>query len=343
VAAAPIEEILGHVLSQTGYHAMLERDETEDGLDRLANIEELLTAARQFDEIHPGEGHLEEFLEDASLVNDTDAWADADDRATLMTLHASKGLEFPVVFIVAVEEGILPHERSRDNIDQLEEERRLLFVGMTRAEQELSLSQSAYRDFRGQRRPTIPSQFLMELPRGEMELIGARWLQSASASGAHYDALESQEPPSDGDGLDEPPNDAHDAAPRSDEALLVSQPALEAGATDFDFGAEGGGSTGKGAAPGVPAESARAAAAPGAGARLTTASQLVGAPPADALPPLPAEVFRQDMLVTHPEYGLGRIVALSGAGPRRQATVMFVAGAGSKKFFLSKSALRPAR
>ena len=89
---------------------------------------------------------------------------------TLMTLHASKGLEFPVVYLTAVEEGILPHERSREHPEQLEEERRLMFVGITRAQQELQISTARYRDFRGQRKLTIPSSFLMELPRGEMDV-----------------------------------------------------------------------------------------------------------------------------------------------------------------------------
>ena len=113
---------------------------------------------------------MEAFLEETCLVNDTDAWETEVDRVTLMTLHASKGLEFPCVYLTAVEEGILPHERSREQPEQLEEERRLMFVGITRAQEELQISLARYRDFRGQRKPTIPSSFLMELPRTEMDL-----------------------------------------------------------------------------------------------------------------------------------------------------------------------------
>ena len=112
--------------------------------------------------------NLEAFLEETALVNDTDEWETQLDRVTLMTLHASKGLEFPCVYLVAVEEGLLPHERSRDKAEQLEEERRLMFVGITRAQQRLQISLAQYRDFRGERKPVIPSSFLMELPRGEM-------------------------------------------------------------------------------------------------------------------------------------------------------------------------------
>ena len=170
MAHAPIEELLGHVLATTDYKRQFEASEDEDDQQRLANIEELLTVAREFDERTPGEGRLAEFLEETSLVGDTDDWEAESDRVTLMTLHASKGLEFPAVFLIAAEEGLLPHERSRDKYDQLEEERRLLFVGITRAEEELQISRADKRDFRGQRKMTIPSQFLMELPRGEMEI-----------------------------------------------------------------------------------------------------------------------------------------------------------------------------
>ena len=158
------------MLAETGYQKQLRESEDEDDQQRLANIEELLTVARDFDERQGEAGQLEAFLEETCLVNDTDAWETDADRVTLMTLHASKGLEFPVVYLTAVEEGILPHERSREHPEQLEEERRLMFVGITRAQQELQLSTARYRDFRGQRKLTIPSSFLMELPRGEMDV-----------------------------------------------------------------------------------------------------------------------------------------------------------------------------
>src|SRR4029078_6482680 len=133
-----------------------------------ANVQELLTAAREFDETHGESGALEAFLEQAALVNDTDAWEVEDDRVTLMTGHAAKGLEFPVVFMIALEEGIFPHERSRNDEEQLEEERRLLFVAITRAKEELNLSRACYRKHRRQNRPTVPSAFLMELPQEEL-------------------------------------------------------------------------------------------------------------------------------------------------------------------------------
>jgi DNA helicase-2/ATP-dependent DNA helicase PcrA len=92
-----------------------------------------------------------------------------------MTLHAAKGLEFPVVFIVALEQGLLPHERSTQDAKELEEERRLLFVGITRAQEDLQLSLARNREFRGVRRMTVPSTFLMELPRQEMRVAEPTW------------------------------------------------------------------------------------------------------------------------------------------------------------------------
>ena len=146
------------MLSETGYREVLENSESEDDEERLANIEELLTAAREFDEQHPEGNSLEAFLEETSLVADTDAWEAENDKVTLMTLHAAKGLEFPVVFIVACEQGLLPHERSLHDEEKVEEERRLLFVGITRAREELQLSYAQYRRSAARRRRPFPAR-----------------------------------------------------------------------------------------------------------------------------------------------------------------------------------------
>ncbi len=169
--SASVHEILIQVLAESGYEEFLSGGDVEEDTDRLANIQELLTAAREFDTQHGDGPALETFLEQTSLASDTDDLDATVDKVSLMSLHASKGLEFPVVYLIAMEQGILPHERRRSDLDELEEERRLLFVGITRAEQELQLSFASRRSFRGQTRPTIPSSFLMELPRGEMEMV----------------------------------------------------------------------------------------------------------------------------------------------------------------------------
>ena len=294
VVGAPVEEIVGHVLAETGYRKQFDHAESEEDQQRLANIEELLTACREFDERVSGGTPLEEFLEEASLTGETDAWETDSDRVTLMTLHASKGLEFPAVYLVAVEQGLLPHERSRERLDQLEEERRLMFVGITRAQQELQISMARYRDFRGQRKMTIPSEFLMELPREEMEtaeIEGALPAWPDSPGG---------EPPAEGPGAEEA-------------VFRATVPA-------------GGGAA---ASPAVPSY------------RLTTAAEMAGGP---QCPPVSPEDFHQGMVVRHPQFGLGHVVALSGSGSRRKATVDFVASkAGQRKFLLSQSPLRPVK
>jgi DNA helicase II / ATP-dependent DNA helicase PcrA len=292
VVAGPIEELLGYALTETGYEAQLKASGDEEDEDRLANIEELLTVAREFDERRPGPGNLEAFLEETALVSDTDAWETEVDRVTLMTLHASKGLEFPVVYLVAVEEGLLPHERSRSHADQLEEERRLMFVGITRAQQELQISLAQSRDFRGMRKLTVPSSFLMELPRSEMEVRFA-----VGGTGAAV----------------EPMFEEHGFGPQD---AFEEEPVFRV-------------------------EPRAAAAGPAPAVYLRTAAELANG---GALSPAPSpDAFQHGMLVRHPEYGLGRIVALSGSGVERKATVDFASAAGRKKFLLGASPLRPVK
>jgi DNA helicase-2/ATP-dependent DNA helicase PcrA len=162
----PLGELVAQVLSETDYQAHLANSEHEEDRQRLANVEELISAARDFQVQLPAAG-LDEFLEQTSLAGDTDDWERNASRVTLMTLHAAKGLEFPRVFVIAAEQNILPHERSLQEIPMLEEERRLLFVGMTRARQQLQISFVRRRDYRGTSRSAIPSIFVGEiLPAG---------------------------------------------------------------------------------------------------------------------------------------------------------------------------------
>ncbi len=194
-----VEEILGHVLSQTGYREWLATDESEEADNRIANVDELLTAAQEFDAQHPEDGGLQNYLETAVLVNETDAWETGNNSVTLMTLHAAKGLEFPVVFIVGIEEGTLPHERSMQDDEQVEEERRLLFVGITRAQSELQLSRALYRFRRGANWPTVASRFLMELPREQMTVIEPQGYQPDDEFSSEFDQQAHDEPWFSGD------------------------------------------------------------------------------------------------------------------------------------------------
>jgi len=161
----PPHEIIRLVLDKTGYRKMLVDSADEEDADRLANIEELVTAAKQF-HAEDESRTLSDFLENVSLASDVDGWDEAADRVSVMTLHSAKGLEFPNVYVLAMEQGLLPHERSLGKDEDVEEERRLCFVGMTRAMKELNLCHARLREFRGQTLYAVPSMFLDELPVG---------------------------------------------------------------------------------------------------------------------------------------------------------------------------------
>ena len=162
IDASP-DEVIRQVISKTGYRRMLKNSDDPEDQDRLANVEELITAAKQFVD-EDNSRTIADFLENITLASDVDGWDENQDCVSVMTLHAAKGLEFPVVYMVAVEQGLLPHERSLAKDDELEEERRLAFVGMTRAKEKLYLSHSRLREFRGQTLYAVPSMFLEELP-----------------------------------------------------------------------------------------------------------------------------------------------------------------------------------
>jgi DNA helicase-2/ATP-dependent DNA helicase PcrA len=158
-----LDVLLRDLLERTGYKKMLESAQTPESESRIENLNEMVNAAAEAAE--RGEG-LEEFLDHAALVSDADA---VDERApiSLLTIHNAKGLEFPIVFMAGMEEGLFPHNRSLNSVDQMEEERRLCYVGMTRARRQLCLSWARYRRRfgGGQQEATIRSRFLSEVPR----------------------------------------------------------------------------------------------------------------------------------------------------------------------------------
>lgn len=174
--AFPVEKILLKVLEFTGYLEYLQQQETDKELNRVENVQELVSAAAEYDRLNP-EGSLQGFLEEVSLVSDIDNWDTRSGRVSLMTLHSAKGLEFPVVFIAGLEDGLLPHSRSMDSQEELEEERRLFFVGLTRAKEMVYLTYSYIRTRFGGSAPYLPSPFLSEIP-GEVKAKQA-WERSA--------------------------------------------------------------------------------------------------------------------------------------------------------------------
>jgi DNA helicase-2/ATP-dependent DNA helicase PcrA len=156
-------ELLDLLLEQSGYAAYV-RDGTEEGQMRWENIMELRTVARDYADL-PAETALTTFLEEVALVSDVDNLDERVDAPTLLTLHAAKGLEFPVVFIIGVEEGLFPHSRSMDDPEQMEEERRLCYVGVTRAKERLYMLHTFRRTLYGESEIREPSRFLGDLPR----------------------------------------------------------------------------------------------------------------------------------------------------------------------------------
>jgi DNA helicase-2/ATP-dependent DNA helicase PcrA len=181
VLEASPDEVIRQVLDLSGYRDMLRKSDDDADQERLANIEELITAAKQF-AAEDGKRTIGDFLENITLASDLDGWDDQQDCVSIMTLHAAKGLEFPIVYMVAVEQGLLPHERSIAHNEELEEERRLAFVGMTRAKEELYLSHARSRDFRGQTVYPVESMFFRELPEEAIQHIDLAGSSNAPAA-----------------------------------------------------------------------------------------------------------------------------------------------------------------
>jgi len=165
----PVAEVVRKIIRVTEFEEHL-RLEGPQGLERIENVEELVTAAAEYDERAP-EGNVAGFLEEVALVADVDTWDDRANAVTLMTLHSAKGLEFPAVFITGLEEGLFPHERAMAEGRDLEEERRLCYVGITRTKLYLTMTYARARTKFGLRSSAIPSRFLSEVPDAAVERI----------------------------------------------------------------------------------------------------------------------------------------------------------------------------
>ena len=325
-----VAALLDAVLDKTGYRQMLaDEGGDEGGEDRLANVEELVTAARQCDETFkpemPGDDALGAFLESTALVADTDVWDSQENRVSLMTLHAAKGLEFPVVYLVAMEDGILPHERSLDHPDQLEEERRLVFVGITRSREELHASASRMRDYRGTRRISAPSLFLTEMTGSETIVTGAEappsgapWARWGTAADDEYSQIAGDDRSDD----DAPTVAAHGSTTLRPDGLLLELD--EAHAPD-DLDAR----PSQRQKPATPRRRGLDAAI---GRASDLAARLNGLQPVK-------RTYEIGQRVRHADYGEGSITGISGNGPRAVGTVIFDGPAGTRKFILGHGGL----
>jgi DNA helicase-2/ATP-dependent DNA helicase PcrA len=200
------------LLAKTEYLQRLKEEGTDEAFSKMENIDELINVMMGLEQ---GEEKvsLEIFLDKVSLVTDVDLYEDKGNRVSLMTLHCAKGLEFPVVSIVGVEEGLLPHYRRGEEIEDMEEERRLFYVGMTRAKQRLFLSRAEERSTFGVGRANLPSRFLDELPmelmkfeekRGKMESLFSQetpWREDTHQTEIMMDDLFQESPLPEGNGI----------------------------------------------------------------------------------------------------------------------------------------------
>src|SRR6185312_6064370 len=180
------------VLDQTGYREALKQERAPEAEARLENLEELIAAAEDFTHAEAAPT-LEGFLDGIALVSDVDELKDGEARVTLMTLHSAKGLEFPAVFMTGLEEGVFPHARSMNDPEEVEEERRLCYVGVTRAKERLTLSWALHRRIHGYG-VGEPSRFLREMPEDRLLPLNAGRVQEPTAPSIAVPRYEPEEP-----------------------------------------------------------------------------------------------------------------------------------------------------
>jgi len=179
---------LGKVIDQTGYLQDLREERSEEAESRIENLMELVSAAREYETRHP-EPSLAGFVDQLSLLSDTDEEGGTRHaRVLMMTLHSAKGLEFPIVVMAGLEEGLFPHSRSSDDETELEEERRLCYVGITRAQRRLVVTSAARRRVFGEYQSTEPSRFIDEIPRELVEEVPSTFVSPYQSSFSQFRA-----------------------------------------------------------------------------------------------------------------------------------------------------------
>jgi len=171
-AGAALPAFIDLVLDGSGYRASLQQDRSPEAQARVENLEELIAAAEDHERTQP-DPSLESFLDGVALVADLDELPEESRGVTLMTLHSAKGLEFPCVFLTGLEDGVFPHMRSLDDAAEIEEERRLCYVGITRAKEQLALSWALHRRIHGYG-VGEPSRFLREMPEDQLNFVNGR-------------------------------------------------------------------------------------------------------------------------------------------------------------------------
>jgi DNA helicase-2/ATP-dependent DNA helicase PcrA len=295
---ATLPELIKFLNDRSGYIRALEDEATPESFSRIENLKELANAAQ--DATSRGET-LSEFLDHAALVSDADSYS-AEARVTLMTLHAAKGLEFPLVFLAGMEEGLFPHSRTLTDPPQMEEERRLCYVGMTRAMDTLLLTRARYRRRYGNDAPesSMPSRFLEEVPARLIEDLSPRSYGGAYATPYPQRRNRDDDFSNDsGYSYEDESQDTSAAAPRNYAAQRFGN-TRGAGDNTAAFFGKGSASTYK---PGGPRFSAR--------------------PKLDIPAPTGRTGLGQNARVRHPKYGEGIIIRREGDGDDAKLTVQF--------------------
>ncbi len=350
-AGSPLPEFLDYVLLRTGYRRMLAESRDLQDETRLQNLEELVNSAAEFCQNNES-ATLAEYLDSVTLISDLDKY-EAQKGVTLMTLHAAKGLEFKIVFLAGMEEGILPHANSLEKSDDLEEERRLCYVGMTRAREQLFLSHAYERRVHGRFREQSPSPFLTEVPEAVTELIrlggasqsSGSWRDRplGSGSGERYERGGYQR--DGGERYGERPSESwrtNNASGRPSTARPgathppIARPAVampkvaakpaprlnESVNSLFSFFGDPAPAEGEKPAPPPRPESQT----PHAVQFDPSAIRAVSTKPVDV-----GGSYRRGQRIRHDQFGEGTILTMEGSGPDAKLTVYFER-AGSKKF-----------
>ena len=340
----PVADLLDRVLDLSGLaqHYQKSGDETERN-ERWDNLQELRGLAEEYGPSPEADG-LGAFLERVSLVSDVDAYEQSEDALTLITLHQAKGLEFPVVMLAGMEEGLLPHSRSMDTIAEIEEERRLCYVGMTRAKERLYLLRAFRRRYPSSGGVSLPSRFLEEVPdavlaspateRRPGTQAGAYGLNPAAGSAA------SERTPS------ERPTRNADAVIGGDYGRARRESRTRLGASDAGNGSGGAGS---GSGGGVRVNRTRGGLRGGIDDRLTEwvsnananagSGSGSGRPGAGGGGPPARTPLTVGEIVRHHAFGEGVVQEVSGSGEMEQATVNFRGGVGLKRLLVTLAGL----
>jgi DNA helicase-2/ATP-dependent DNA helicase PcrA len=334
LATGPLSNLIQTLVAETDYVAYLSAKKSETPDESIqGNINELIADAGEVDRLDTDGNAIERFLEQVTLLSDADGISDADSKVTLMTLHSAKGLEFEHVFIIAVEQEILPHIRSMRDPSQMEEERRLFFVGITRAKNRLQLSTARTRGFNSSKM-SCPSPFLMELPRSEMEMVdhSGRYDSDFHDGESYVDDWEAQSFLHRGSKS----KNKWESTPRRSSRMDFPQPRRTPSEDTTITQQEN---------PDIPFDSLIDNEEAGSKietinklfprSNLRSAAEMQSITTPDGIP---VDRFEEGDCVLHPEYGSGTIASVDGAGTRRMARVQFRDGK-TRSFQLNKSKL----